>query len=279
MPLSLETSPAVSSNPLEYLTTECPKGHRVRGDIGWLNRDVRCPHCDTEFTFKRPDDQPVEVLAPDGSKLRASKPVSDTSVMKILGDYAQAKEEDDGTTRHCIECGATYPGYTERCYNCDVPLSLPAERTKPRSVLKASSSSSTSIDFQPAGTLPFEDVSARKVMRPRKQIEFLDVDAPLSELIQRARETRHTRYVVCKASLDDVRGLIHIEDIVLADEDTFDIEKIIRPIERVLESSLVSETLLRLQKVGEPIGLIVDEFDTVIGMVSVKDVMLKLLKK
>jgi CBS domain-containing protein len=252
----------------------------VRGDVGWLNRDVRCPHCDTEFTFTRPDGKPVEVVAIDGSKLKATESVSDTSVMKILGDFAEAKEQDDGTRRHCIECGATYPGYVERCYNCDVPLSLPAEGTGPRSVLKASKESSpSSIDFQPVKALPFDDVSARKVMRPRKEIQFLDVDAPLSELIQQARETRHTRYVVCKGSLDDVRGLIHIEDIVLADEDSFDIKKIIRPIERVLESALVSETLLRLQKVGEPIGLIIDEFDTVIGMVSVKDVMLKLLKK
>ncbi|QDT12148.1 CBS domain-containing protein [Planctomycetes bacterium K23_9] len=268
----------MSPTPIEYITSECPNGHRVRGDIGWLNREVCCPHCKTEFTFKRPDGTAVEVIAPDGSKLKKRSNVSDTSVMKILGDFADAATKDDGTTRHCRECGATYPSYVVNCYNCNVPLGKLGGDTEDA----ADGSQETAaehIDFQPISPFPFEDVTVRNVMRPRKEIQFLDVGDSLAELLQEARKTRHTRYVVCDCSLDKVAGLVHIEDIVLADENTFDIKDVLRPIELILESTPVSETLLRLQKAGEPIALIVDEFDTVIGMTTVKDVMLKLLKK
>ncbi|MGB7343222.1 MAG: CBS domain-containing protein, partial [Pirellulaceae bacterium] len=250
----------MSGTPIEYITTECPNGHRVRGDVGWLDRDVCCPHCKTKFTFKRPQGTAVEVVSPDGAKLPERPNVSDTSVMKILGDFANAAVKDDGTTRHCTECGATFPGYVKTCYNCNIPLGLP------RNIAKAAATDAADeIDFQPASPFPFEDVTVRKVMRPRKEIQFVDVNSSLPDLLFNARKTRHSRYVVCDVSLDKVVGLVHIEDIVLADENGFDIQKIVRPIDMLMESTLVSDTLLRLQKTGESLALVVDEFDTVIG--------------
>ena len=278
---------------IEYLTTECPHGHRVRGDIGWLNRDVCCPHCGTEFTFTRPENSAVEVIAPSQSpgNTPASASVSDTSVMKILGNFAAGNSQDDGTVRHCIDCGASYPGFVTKCYNCDTPLSLPTPKTDadgPSTIMAPSADpaksgdtteSGDAVDFQPANPLPFDDVAVRKVMRPRREIEFLQRSDSLATLLQQARATRHTRYIVCDQTLEEVLGLVHIEDIVLANEDNFTIELVMRPVEKILDTTPVSQTLLRLQKAGEPIGLIVDDLDTVIGLVTVKDVMLKLLKK
>ena len=264
----------MSESGIEYITTECPKGHRVRGDVGWLERDVCCPHCQTDFRFKRPKGTAVEVVAPVGSKLPENPKVSDTSVMKILGDFSDTEVKDDGTTRQCAECGATYPGYVDRCYNCNVTLRMPVKEP----VGLTGATPPESIDFKPINPFPFDNVAVRKVMRPRKEIEFLEVDDSLSELLQEIRKTRRTRYVVCDRSLDTIVGLVHIEDIVLADESHFDIRKIVRPLDNILESTRISDTLLHLQKIGEPIALIVDEFETVIGMVTVKDVMLKLFK-
>jgi CBS domain-containing protein len=253
------------------LTTECPNGHRVRGDVGWLNRKVRCPHCDAEFTFQRPDGTAAEVVAPDGSKMNRPS-VSDTGVVRILGDFTSPPTQDDGTTRHCSDCGATYPSYVPICYNCNVPLSEPAAPPK-------ASDEPESVDFQTVSSFPFQDVPVRKVMRPRKEIDFLDVNNSLDKILNRARTSTHTHYPVCDGSLEKLLGLVHVEDIVLADESDFAIKKIIRPLEVLPESMQASEALHRLRKSGEPIALVVDEYETVIGIVTVKDVLLKSVKK
>ncbi len=273
----------MSQLPIESITTECPNGHRVRGDIGWLNRDVCCPRCQAEFTFKRPNTAAVEVISPKQAKAGDAKTtpstrVNDSSVMKILGDFANAAMQDDGTQRHCSGCGATFPSYFENCINCNIPLDQ-VNNEASGATENSSSSPADKIDFEPINPFPFDDVIVRKVMRPRKEIEFLEVDSPLDKLLVQVRKTRFTRYVVCEKSLDDALGLVHIEDIVLADENSFHVRKILRPMDLIPESTRVSETLMRLQKKGEPIALIIDEFDTVLGMVTVKDIMLKLLKK
>lgn len=259
-------------SPIEYLTTECPNGHRVRGDLGWLNREVRCPHCDTAFTFRRPGGTAAEVVAIDGTRIQDRPSVSDTGVMRILGNIPNPAEHDDGTVRHCSNCGATYPGYVPTCYNCNLELGPPVKEGQD------TASEVRDIDFRQITPFPFEDVAVRKVMRPRKEIIFLEVNATHSKMLDDARNTRHTRYPVCDHSLDRLAGLVHIEDLVLADGAAFDVHKILKPLTLISDATPVSEVLQSFQKGGEPMAMVVDEYETIVGMVTAKDVMLKMVK-
>jgi CBS domain-containing protein len=281
-PLSCDKNPLTSrfhfygarplpASPTEYLTTECPNGHRVRGDIGWLNRDVRCPHCDAEFSFQRPEGTAAEVIAPNGSKMVAPQSVSDTGVMRILGDFANTGLQDDGTTRLCSNCGATYPSYVPTCYNCNLDLKGPVQQ-------REGADTSGGIDFHAINPFPFRDVPLGQLMRPQKNIDWLDVNMPLEMILNRVRAMAHTRYPVCDGSLEKVIGLVHIEDIVLADESNFAIKNIIRPLELLPETMAVSEALHRLQRTGEPVAMVVDDRGTVQGIVTVKDIILKIVK-
>lgn len=258
--------------PSEYLTTECPNGHRVRGDVGWLNRNVRCPHCDVEFAFRRPGGTAAEVVAPDGSKMSTPPSVSDTGVMRILGDFTSEAACDDGKTRHCPKCGETFPSFVPTCYNCNVELSAPAE---PGDALEEPKS----IEFQAVNPFPFQDVEIKKVMHPRKDIDYLDVNMSFDKILNLARTTAHTRYPVCDGSLEQLIGLVHIEDILLANENDFAIKKVIRPLTLLADTMPVSEALQLLQQGGEPLGLVVDEYETVVGMVTVKDLILRMVRK
>lgn len=259
-------------SPDEYFTSECPNGHRIRGDVGWLDRRVKCPRCNTAFVFRRADDAGLAV-GPGGSRVADETIVSDSSVMQILGDLTAPALQDDGTIRHCTNCGATYPSYVQSCYNCNLELTDPVDSTQ------ESEQASEVIDFQAVNPFPFTDVSVRKVMRPRKDIEFLELSSSFTKILNWARSTAHTRYPVCDGNLEKVVGLVHVEDIVLANEGDFSIKKVVRPIDLFPESLPVSEALHRLQKSGEPIALVVDEYQTVIGMVTVKDIMLKMPRK
>ncbi len=257
------------TSPIEYITAECPNRHRVRGDAGWLNRDVRCPHCGAEFTFRRPDAAASEVVAAGGRRI--DKPsVSDTGVMRILGDYSSLPTSNDGSSRRCPQCAANYPSDVQTCYSCNVPLGRPHP---------AEASQESPPVFQDVDSFPFRDDPVTKVMRPRKEIDHLDVSTPLEKILNRIQTTAHTHYPVCDGSLEDLVGLAHVEDIILSEPSEFSIRKIVRPMDVLPSTTPVSEAIRRLQKCGEPIALIADEYETVIGMVTIKDMLRKLVMR
>ena len=47
----------------------------------------------------------------------------------------------------------------------------------------------------------FDDLVCRKVMIPRNDVTFLDVDSRLSDCIETAKKTKHSRYPICEGSL------------------------------------------------------------------------------
>lgn len=190
----------------DFVTTECPNGHRVRGDLGWLNREVTCPHCQAQFIFKRPDSQPATVVAvqrpnvtgPNQPK-RSGDWASDTGVMRILGDYVPPPST---LGRRCGICGTTNPEGVSICENCD--SKLPAEETSnaaTASVQKvASDESPKPVHFREVDRLAFEDVAVRRVIRPRREIVFLDINESLEQMQRQVRDTMHSRYPVCDRS-------------------------------------------------------------------------------
>ena len=112
-------------------TLECPNGHRVRGKINLLGSRVRCPKCRIAFIFG-----PVE------EKLSRENAVSDTSVMRILGDASKvgipvisARRESMNASkafRTCTRCGATTSVKLAICSQCNCYLG--SEATDPKAV-------------------------------------------------------------------------------------------------------------------------------------------------
>ena len=52
------------------------------------------------------------------------------------------------------------------------------------------------------------------VMVPRADINALDEQAPLSELLQVFQQAGHSRIPLYRETLDDLRGMVHIKDLM-----------------------------------------------------------------
>ncbi len=261
----------------EFLTTECPNGHRVRGDIGWLNRQVNCPHCHAEFVFRRPESQPKEVLvvqarASDANQPRKDWSPTDTGVMRILGDYLPPANE--GAQRQCQQCGATFPAWVSRCEHCNLEL---AAANSVSADTATAEEPAGSVDFREVDKVAFDDVTVRRVIRPRREIIFLDVNDSLEQMRKQVRQTMHSRYPVCDGSLDRILGVVHIKDILVADQIDFDICSLLTSPAEILDTTPVSKVLQSFQAENVPMTFVVDEFENIIGMVTLKDVLSKLV--
>lgn len=101
------------------ITMACPSGHRVRGGVEMLGRTVRCPKCQVEFRFTT---EPKRTTPePD------SRQMTDTGVMRILGDFNQmpeAPESTEATLKPCTRCGVPIPETLTVCNHCNCYVGL-----------------------------------------------------------------------------------------------------------------------------------------------------------
>jgi len=90
----------------------------------------------------------------------------------------------------------------------------------------------------------FDDMICRQIMVPRTDVVFLDVSAPVVELLRIIRRTKHTRYPVCNGSLDKVLGIVHVKDLIGLDPGTqIDLRALLRPPKYVPETVHISKLL------------------------------------
>jgi CBS domain containing-hemolysin-like protein len=125
--------------------------------------------------------------------------------------------------------------------------------------------------------LTFGDRRAREVMVPRHRVQLVTTDQDLRGTVERIGETGLTRLPLCEPNggLDSCVGLLHAKDLLVASQDSPDVElrELARPIERVAESMLIDELLERLRRRREHFALVVDEYGTAVGIVTLEDVL------
>jgi CBS domain containing-hemolysin-like protein len=120
----------------------------------------------------------------------------------------------------------------------------------------------------------------REIMLPRRQIEFLDLKRPIAENLQLAQHSKHTRFPLCDGGLDRVVGLIHIKDLLWASEQAggaVDLSKIRREILTIPETMGLERVLTTFQRSRQHMAVVADEYGSVVGMVTIEDVIEELV--
>ena len=118
----------------------------------------------------------------------------------------------------------------------------------------------------------------RDIMTPRGEVVYLDVEQSFEENTKKAFESRHTRFPLCRAHLDNAIGLIHIKELLpLMRDSSPDLMKIRRDLISVPEMMSL-EKLLNLFLVRRThLALVVDEYGGTVGMVTMENVLEELV--
>jgi CBS domain containing-hemolysin-like protein len=118
----------------------------------------------------------------------------------------------------------------------------------------------------------------RDIMTPRGEVVYLDIEESFDENVQKALESRHTRFPLCRGHLDHTIGLIHIKELVpLMRDPAPDLMKIKRELIPVPEMMSL-EKLLNLFLVRHAhLAIVVDEYGGTVGMVTMENVLEELV--
>jgi CBS domain containing-hemolysin-like protein len=95
-------------------------------------------------------------------------------------------------------------------------------------------------------------------------------------VVDRIAATGLTRLPLCETDrgLDGTVGLLHAKDLLVAQrKGETDLRKLARPLERVPESMLIDELLEGLRRKREHLALVIDEHGTVVGLITLEDVL------
>ncbi len=128
-------------------------------------------------------------------------------------------------------------------------------------------------------------VQVREIMVPRPDMHLLPVDAPLEVVMRAFATTQRSRLPVYAGSEDHVHGFIHIKDMlwVLLDRERrleenlpppeFDLRHLLRELIIVPETKPASELLQDLRSHRSGMAVVVDEFGSLLGLVTLEDIL------
>ncbi len=128
--------------------------------------------------------------------------------------------------------------------------------------------------------LNLEQKTARRVMVPRPDIVYLSLSRPVEDNLRIARQAGHTRYPLCEDDLTTVVGMIHVKDIFRAGGSPSarpDLRKASRRVPFLPESLRLDQLLIEFQRNRMHLAMLLDEYGSVVGMVSLENVLEELV--
>ena len=122
-----------------------------------------------------------------------------------------------------------------------------------------------------------EDMTVDDTMTPRGQVESIDLADDIDDIRNALATAHHTRLVVCEGGLDNVVGILHVRKVLNATRrEPIDLEglrAILREPYFVPEGTPLLDQLTRFQENQRHLGLVVDEYGEILGLVTLKDIL------
>jgi putative hemolysin len=136
---------------------------------------------------------------------------------------------------------------------------------------KVSTEEETEVDTKIFNNaLEFKQVRVRDCMIPRTEIVAVDIEDGMDELKKVFVESNHSRVLVYKETMEDVLGYCHSLSMFKKPKE---IQGILTPIPIVPEAMPAKDLLYKFSKEHKSLALVVDEFGSTAGLVSMEDVM------
>ncbi len=121
----------------------------------------------------------------------------------------------------------------------------------------------------------FNDLKADEVMIPRTEMVAINIADDDQSNIESIIKSGHTLVPVYENSLDNIIGVLHTKDVMksLIEGKNILLRNLIRPIYFVPETKLISEILRDMQKQGERVAIVTDEYGGTEGVITMEDIL------
>lgn len=126
--------------------------------------------------------------------------------------------------------------------------------------------------------LDLEVVSVDDIMVPRNEIIGINVNDEWKDILKQLTHSPHGRIVLYRDSLDDAIGMLRVREAyrLMMEKSEFIKETMLRAADKIYfipEGTPLNVQLVNFQRNREKVGIIVDEYGDIQGLVSVEDIL------
>lgn len=125
--------------------------------------------------------------------------------------------------------------------------------------------------------LDLEKVTVEDIMIPRSEIQGIDINEGWKKIQKQLTQANHTRVILYRDSIDDVVGYVHMRDAVkMLSKNQFTKASLLRAVSEMYfipEGTQLNIQLLKFQRAKERLGLVVDEYGDIQGLVTLEDIL------
>ena len=125
--------------------------------------------------------------------------------------------------------------------------------------------------------LDLEKVSVDDIMIPRSELVGIDVNEDWKKIQKQLTQANHTRVLLYRDNIDDVVGYIHARDALkLLSKSQYTKATLLRAVRELYfipEGTPLNIQLLKFQHAKERLGLVVDEYGDIQGLVTLEDIL------
>lgn len=195
-----------------------------------------------------------------------------------LGTFSIAIGALDGMSRMVMRTLGVTPRLSHSAVHSAEELQVLIQQARERSLLGADE------ERYVQSALELGRLQVREIMVPRPDVHALPAEATLEEAEQLFARTQRSRIPVYQGTLDHSLGFIHIKDLfgVLLERQRrasqgrspapFELRRLVRELLIVPESKLAGELLSEFRSRESAMALVVDEFGSILGLVTLEDV-------
>ncbi|EFP95936.1 HlyC/CorC family transporter [Vibrio caribbeanicus] len=126
--------------------------------------------------------------------------------------------------------------------------------------------------------LDLEHVTVNDIMIPRNEITGIDINDDWKSIVRQLTHSPHGRVVLYRDQIDEVVGMLRLRESyrLMLEKNEFTKETLLRASDEVYfipESTPLNVQLLKFQRNKQRIGLVVDEYGDIIGLVTLEDIL------
>ncbi len=127
------------------------------------------------------------------------------------------------------------------------------------------------------GVRALQRITVNDILIPRNDVDGINLDDPIETITAQLRRTRHTRLPVYHADINQVQAVLNRKTIEhLLTTDSLTVERLKAACHEpyfVPESTPLQQQLLNFHKQQRRLGMVVDEYGDVLGLVTLEDIL------
>ncbi len=126
-----------------------------------------------------------------------------------------------------------------------------------------------------SGIVQFASTEVEEIMHPRMEIRAIDQDEKFTEVKRIIIESGFSRIPVYDGNIDHIVGMLYVKDMLrhVGKGDDFEWQRYLRPAFYTPEHKKINELLEEFQTQKVHIAIVVDEYGSTLGLVSLEDIL------